>query len=127
MGQPLGVRVYIRSRKKANLLKGITGRGDSHLGMSTLGCHCNDIKLNYLKIHTLWLMWSETRDLYWCCSCYCCSAALASAVVMNWQQTLALPLHLPPVPRHYGTTITGSYDIQCVSFDLWTYWFIPRT
>ena len=40
MGQPLGVHVYIRPWKKANLLKGITGWGDSHLGMTTLGRHC---------------------------------------------------------------------------------------
>jgi len=76
----------------------------------------NDIKINYIKIGTLWLKWSGTRDLCWCCSCYCCSAALASAVGMNWQQTLALPLHPPPVPRHCGITITGNYDNQCVSF-----------
>jgi hypothetical protein len=111
---------FFRSWKKVNLLKGITGWGDSHLGMTTWGYASeDDIKLNYLKIHTLWLLWSETRDLCWCCSCYCCSAARASAVGMNWQQTLALPLHPPPGPHHCGITVTGNYDIQCVSF-----WFV---
>ena len=61
-------------------------------------------------------MWTETRDLCWCCVCYCCSAALASAVGMNWQQMLALPLHPPLVPHHCGITITGNYNIQCAGF-----------
>ena len=85
------------------------------------------MKLNYLKIRTFWLLWSETRDLCWCCSSYCYSAILASAVGMNWQQTLALPLQPPPVARHCGITITGNYDIPSVGFDLWIYWFIPQT
>jgi len=119
MKQPLWVHVYIRSWKKTDLLKGIEGTVIWAWPHWDVIASENNIKLNNLKIRNLWLLWSETRDLCWCCLCCCCSAALASAVGMNWQQTIALPLHLSSVPHHCGITITGNYDIHCVRF-----WFV---